>query len=71
MENLTYIQNNYKQSTVYRLMERYGYETPESLNIDPDITNTLIFLKEQGLETQKALFAILDYFHEEVEKNIK
>jgi hypothetical protein len=59
MENTTYIKENYKQSTIARLKEMFGYTNEEQINADTDLTHTIKFLKEQGLEVQDALFQVL------------
>ena len=59
MENTTYIKENYKQSTIARLKEMFGYTNEEHINDDIDLTHTINFLKEQGLEVQDALFQVL------------
>jgi len=59
MENTTYIKENYKQSTIARLKEIFGYTNEEQINDDTDLTHTINFLKEQGLEVQDALFQVL------------
>lgn len=58
MKNTTYIKNNYKQSTIARLAD-FGYETEESINIDPDMTFALAKCKEMGKENQDTLFGII------------
>jgi hypothetical protein len=59
MENTTYIKENYKQSTIARLKEMFGYTNEEQINADTDLTHTIKFLKEQRLEVQDALFQVL------------
>lgn len=71
MNNTTYIKNNYKSSTLPRLMETFGYETEQHINIDPDITGVLEFLKQQNMETQHVLFDMLFHIHEEARKQVE
>lgn len=59
MENITYIKDNYKRSTIVRLQEIFGYSNEQEINQDKHLTDTLVFLKEQGLEVQDALFSCL------------
>ena len=59
MANTTYIKENYKQSTIARLKEMFGYNNEQEINDDMDLTHTLNFLKEQNLEVQDALFQVL------------
>jgi cupin superfamily acireductone dioxygenase involved in methionine salvage len=66
MKNIEHIKENYELSTITLLMEKYGYETEDNINIDPDITDVLTFLKKEGLETQHALFTLLDHLHDEL-----
>ena len=59
MENTTYIQENYKRSTIARLIEVFGYTNEQDINDDTDLTHSLTFLKEQNLEVQDALLQVL------------
>jgi len=59
MENTTYINDNYKLSTIARLKEMFGYSNEQEINDDMDLTHTLNFLKEQNLEVQDVLFQVL------------
>ena len=71
MKNSTYIKNNYKSSTLPRLMETFGYETEQHINIDPDITGVLEFLKQENMEIQDVLFDLLFHIHEEARKEVE
>lgn len=59
MKNSTYIKNNYKSSTIARLKD-FGYDTINSIDIDPDITKALKMCKEMGQENQDTLFSIIN-----------
>lgn len=67
MKNTEHIQNNYKLSTIGRLMERFNYTNETEINDDKDITNTLLFLEQQNLQVQDAFFECLEI----VKKNKK
>ena len=60
MNNTQHIQDNYKRSTMGRLMERFNYNTESEIDADMDITSVLSFLEEQRLQTQDAFFTLLD-----------
>jgi hypothetical protein len=60
MNNTQHIQDNYKRSTMGRLMERFNYNNEGEIDADMDITSVLSFLKEQRLQTQDAFFTLLD-----------
>lgn len=60
MNNTQHIQDNYKRSTMGRLMERFNYNTESEIDADMDITSILSFLEEQRLQTQDAFFTLLD-----------
>jgi hypothetical protein len=60
MENTTYLEENYKKSTIGRLKELFGYTNDQDINNDTDLTHSLIFLKEQNLEVQDVLFSVLE-----------
>ena len=60
MKNTTHIKENYKSSTIVRLMERIGYTSEDEMNQDQDLTNTLMFLEEQKLQVQDALLEIVE-----------
>jgi hypothetical protein len=64
MENTTYIKDNYKQSTIVRLQEVFKYVDHQDINKDIDLTDALTFLKDQGLETQRALIEVLQAIKE-------
>lgn len=59
MKNTDHLKENYKQSTLPRLMELFGYTNEDQINDDTDITNTLNFLKGQNLENQDLLFSLI------------
>jgi len=54
MKNTDYIKQNYKASTIARLGD-YGYDTEESINLDPDMTMVLEQLKKEGNTNQQDL----------------
>lgn len=60
MENTTHIKENYKLSTIVRLMERIGYTTQQEINQDQDLTNVLMFLEAQKLQVQDTLLDIVE-----------
>ena len=60
MNNTQHIQDNYKRSTMGRLMERFNYNNESEIDADMDITSVLSFLEEQRLQTQDAFFTLLD-----------
>jgi len=60
MNNTQHIQDNYKRSTMGRLMERFNYNNESEIDGDMDITSVLSFLEEQRLQTQDAFFTLLD-----------
>jgi hypothetical protein len=60
MNNTQHIQDNYKRSTMGRLMERFNYNNEGEIDADMDITSVLSFLEEQRLQTQDAFFTLLD-----------
>jgi hypothetical protein len=60
MNNTQHIQDNYKRSTMGRLMERFNYKNESEIDADMDITSVLSFLEEQRLQTQDAFFTLLD-----------
>jgi hypothetical protein len=66
MNNTQHIQENYKSSTIVRLMEQFKYNTEEEINDDKDITDTLIFLEGHNLQVQDVFFQCL-----EVVKNVR
>jgi hypothetical protein len=67
MKNSDYIKNNYKLSTIARLKD-FGYDTLESINIDPDMTDVLKFCKETNQEDQETLFSIIEDIQQEHDK---
>ncbi len=60
MKNTEHIQENYKRSTMGRLMERFNYNNESEIDADMDITYSLEFLEQQKLQTQDAFFTILE-----------
>jgi hypothetical protein len=60
MNNTQHIQDNYKRSTMGRLMERFNYNNESEIDGDMDITSVLSFLEEQRLQTQDAFFTLLE-----------
>ena len=62
MTNSEYIKMTYKRSTIARLKD-FGYDTEESINIDPDITKALIECKKLDLEDQDTLFSVIGRIH--------
>ncbi len=60
MKNTEHIQENYKRSTMGRLMERFNYNNESEIDADMDITYLLEFLEQQKLQTQDAFFTLLD-----------
>jgi hypothetical protein len=60
MKNTQHIQDNYKRSTMGRLMERFNYNNESEIDGDMDITSVLSFLEEQRLQTQDAFFTLLE-----------
>jgi hypothetical protein len=66
IKNTDYIKQNYKSSTIGRLIERYGYDCEGGLDIDPDITYALEVCKKHDPRlTQDFLFEVLDTIHED------
>jgi len=64
MKNTDYIKKNYKSSTIARLRD-FGYDTLESINIDPDMTYALKVCKDTGKENQDTLFSIINEIQKE------
>ena len=64
MKNADYIKKTYKKSTITRLKE-FGYETEESINLDPDMTYALGVCRELGKENQDTLFNTIREIHQE------
>ena len=62
MENTQHIKDNYKRSTMGRLMERFNYNNESEIDADMDITYSLEFLEQQKLQTQDEFFTILEIF---------
>jgi hypothetical protein len=60
MNNTQHIQENYKKSTMFRLMEQFNYKTEEEVNADQDITDTLVFLEGHNLQVQDVFFQCLE-----------
>lgn len=60
MKNTEHIQENYKRSTMGRLMERFNYNNESEIDADMDITYLLEFLEQQKLQTQDAFFTLLE-----------
>lgn len=60
MNNTQHIQDNYKRSTMGRLMERFNYNNETEIDADMDITSLLSFLEQQRLQTQDTFFDLLD-----------
>ena len=58
--NTQHLKNNYKSSTLPRLMEQLGYKNEMEIDQDNQITSLLSFLKEQNLQTQDAFFMCLN-----------
>ena len=75
MTNSEHLRQNYKPSTIPRLMERFGYQTETEIDADIHLTRHLEFLEYQGLQVQDALFEILDvtlvYLRERDKRNSK
>lgn len=64
MKNTDHIKQTYKSSTITRLGD-LGYETEDSINLDPDITYALEICKEIGKESQDTLFNVINNIHQE------
>lgn len=64
MKNTQIIKKNYKLSTIARLKD-FGYDTENSINIDPDMTDILKFCKATGQENQETLFFIIQRIQQE------
>lgn len=59
MKNIEHIKENYKRSTITRLMNIFNYSSEEQIDDDGDVTTVLTFLEQQKLQTQDAFFQIL------------
>lgn len=68
MKNTDFIKQNYKSSTIARLMER-GYTNEQSIDIDPCITYALEVAKQNDPHmTQDFLFNLLNEMEREIEE---
>lgn len=64
MKNTDYIKETYKSSTIARLAD-YGYDTEESINLDPDMTMVLEQLKKEGNTNQQDLLDCINELQQE------
>jgi hypothetical protein len=56
MTNSDHLRQNYKLSTIPRLMERFGYQSETDIDDDTRLTDVLSFMEGQGLQAQEPLF---------------